>query len=115
MSGYRIVLPNGRRCSVAVYVAAWKQLKLVKPDTSVRGFGDWPASAGDVLAELRRGLDDRINRHDPHYGRGRKWDHDWQRHALQTAQAANTPRLAIYYIMPDFRARLAHRLTALED
>jgi hypothetical protein len=113
-----IRLPNGRDVRLATYVAAWKRLLVLDdemPDTPVRGFGDWPMPAADVLRDLRAALDDRINRHAPGYGVGRKWHHDWQRAASQTARAVNTPRLIVRWAPTDLRARLAHRLATGSD
>ena len=106
-----ITLPNGRRCGLATYTAAWRALKALPPSAHVRGFSYFSDPASYILAELRAGLAARINRHLPTYGRGRKWSDDWQRAALQTARAVNTPRLAVRWVPVDLRARLAHRIS----
>ena len=62
MSARAIVLPNGRRVSLAAYAFAWRRLKTESPSAMVQGFFDWPASAADTLAAFRSGLTDRINR-----------------------------------------------------
>jgi hypothetical protein len=105
-----ITLPSGRRVSVGEYARSWRVLLATPPETQIRGFEWYPLPAREVLRELRRGMHDRISRHLPWYQRGRKWDHDWQRHAIQTAHAANTPRLVLDWAPRDLRARLAHRL-----
>jgi hypothetical protein len=112
---HTIRLPNGNRCSVSRYVAAWRALRSMPADTSTKGFDHFPAPAGDVLGAMRDGLHDRINRHDPSFGRGRKWSSDWQRAALQTSHAVNTPRLIVRWVPQDLKARLAHRVSAPDD
>ena len=107
-----VTLPNGKKCSLGVYVASWRTLKSLPQDARVGGFDHFSEAPSLILRELRRGLHDRINRHDPAYGRGRKWDHDWQRQAIQTANNLNTPRLAINWLPMEFRERFAHRLSA---
>lgn len=52
----------------------------------------------------------RINRHIPNYGRGRKWAPDWQRETLQAAGRLNTPRLVIDWLPRHLKARFADRL-----
>lgn len=107
-----VTLANGRRVSLGCYVAAWRQAREAEPETMFRHGPAtwWPVTAADALAQFRDGLNDRINRHAPHYGRGRKWSNDWQRQALQLAGAVNTPRLVVRWAPVEFRARLAHRL-----
>jgi len=78
---------------------------------SVRGFGHFAQPASEILTALRDGMHDRINRHIPKYGEGRKWDHDWQRAAMQCANFVNTPRLIVRWVPQDLKARLAHRIT----
>lgn len=114
MSKNTIVLPNGRRTSVSRYVAAWHALKAMPASATVPGFDHFPAPASDILGSMRAGLHDRINRHDVAFGKGRKWDADWQRAALQTAGRVNTPRLIIDWLPPDFKARFAHRLRSYD-
>lgn len=113
-----IVLASGRRMPLGRYVAAWRQCKaIVAADDGDTWMRETPGSeyggtVADALRELRDGLADRINRHIPGYGRGRKWSDDWQRHALQTAHAVNTPRLIVRWAPRDLMPRLAHRLEA---
>ncbi len=106
-----IRLPNGKWCGLAAYVQSWRTVRALPPEASVRGFGDWPEPAADVLRELRYGLHDRINRHIPSFGVGRKWDHDWQREVGHTARAVNTPRLIVRWVPAHLQGRLAHRIT----
>jgi Uri superfamily endonuclease len=90
MSKRYVTLPNGKSCGLGKYVSAWRKLRTIDPDTSMH---------------------DRINRHLSGYGKGRKWHHDWQRAAIQTAYAVNTPRLIVRWVPWDLRHRLAHRIT----
>lgn len=101
----------GQRCSLRAYVKWWHALKREPPHalSMVPGRFDG-GTAAEALRELRAGMHDRINQHAPSYGRGRKWDSDWQRTAHQTARAVNTPRLIVRWVPFEFRARLAHRL-----
>lgn len=60
-----ITLPGGRQLTLGQYVAGWRGVKAiaaVDPRTSIHGW-DWhPVDAADVLREIRRGVDDRVNR-----------------------------------------------------
>jgi hypothetical protein len=104
-------LGNGSQYSLAAYVQSWKQAKSLPLDTPVKTVPGqwWPGTVSDVLRELRSGIDNRINRHDTRYGHGRKWHHDWQRSALQTARAVNS-RCVIHWVPFEFRGRLKHRV-----
>lgn len=113
MSVRVVTLPNGRACGLGVYVTAWRSLidiTRLTPKALIKGFDHFPEEASRVLDALRDGLHDRINRHVPHYGKGRKWDHNWQRAAIQCAHEVNTPRLIVRYAPPDLAKRLAHRI-----
>ena len=111
MSKRVVTLPNGKRCGLGVYVSAWRKLKALPSDAQISGFDHFPDDAGRILRQVRFGMHDRINRHIPGFGRGRKWHQDWQRHALQCAIAVNTPRLIVRWVPSDLRKRLAHRIT----
>jgi hypothetical protein len=63
---YFIILPNGRRISAGYYARQWRNLTRMSPERPVSGFDYFTTTAGEVLAELRRGLHDRINRHLTH-------------------------------------------------
>jgi hypothetical protein len=108
-----VTLGDGRRISLGHYVRAWRTT-LAAPAT--QRFAGSPCdpltqcSRDDVLRDYRDGLHDRINRHIPGYGKGRKWSPDWQRAALQAGHAVNTPRLIVRWVPRDLYARLAHRL-----
>jgi hypothetical protein len=55
-------------------------------------------------------MHDRINRHIPGFGIGRKWDQDWQRQTCHAANLLNMPRVIIDWLPPEYRTRFAHRL-----
>jgi len=113
MSLRYVTLPNGRKVGLGAYVNAWRALRTMPAGQMVRGFDHFPDEAGRTLARFRDGMHDRINRHLPGYGRGRRWSQDWHFAALRTARAVNTPRLIVRpsTVPHEFRARLAGRLT----
>lgn len=113
MSMRYVTLPNGRKCGLGFYTKGWRELIAIvrdSPEAPVNGFDHFSEAALRVLTEIRRGMHDRINRHIPGFGKGRKWDQDWQRAVIHTARCANTPRLALGWVPRDLKARLAHRL-----
>jgi hypothetical protein len=115
MSGLTVDLGNGRRVSLRAYVRAWKAAKRLPPETRVAVVpGCWTGgTVADVLREMDYGLHDRINRHAPHFGKGRKWQQDWQADAARTTRAANaraSTRLRMGWVPVEWRARLAHLL-----
>ena len=61
MTAYYVTLPNGKKTGLGTYVAAWKTIKGLAPNASVKGFFDFPDTADRVLAAMRYGIDDRIN------------------------------------------------------
>ena len=110
-----IRLPSGRSVRLPVYVQAWRALLTLDPEVQLNDWWYWPVPAHQVLREIRRGVHNRINRHDPDYGKGRKWGGQWQLETQRAARDLNTPRLALHYLPPWLRARYAHRLLTLED
>lgn len=56
-----ITLPNGRRVSLRTYARAWRSLRKLGAGFMSAGFFDTPERADVILAEIRRGLHDRIN------------------------------------------------------
>ena len=110
MGNKAIRLPNGKWCGLGHYVYAWHALKAAEPRENIAGFQHFPTPAAEILQELRYGMHDRINRHIPAYGAGRKWDADWQRAAIQCAHQVNEPRLVVRWVPKDLKARLAHRI-----
>jgi hypothetical protein len=55
-------------------------------------------------------MNDRINRKDPQFGKGRKWSDDWQAQTRRMAGEVNTPRARVQQVQPDYVARLRDRL-----
>jgi hypothetical protein len=98
-----ITLGCGRQIGLGRYVAAWKACLTLPPHTHIgRGVDGWGQNAGEALRDLRKGLDDRINRHLPWYGKGRKWDGDWQRSMARAARDLNgPPRLILRWLPAD--------------
>lgn len=108
-----VVLPNGRRCGLGVYVASWAKVAAVvatDPKARIKGWDHFPEDADRVLRALREGLHDRINRHLRHFGKGRKWASDWQNEMWRASRDLNQPRLRIYWLPSDLRGRFGHRL-----
>lgn len=108
-----VTLGDGRKIGLGRYVAAWKRCRELPPATDIgKGISGWGETAGEALCKLRDGMHDRINRHIPGYGRGRKWHHDWQRAMHQAAWQVNSPRLIIRWLPPDLmrRENLAERV-----
>jgi hypothetical protein len=104
-----ITLPNGNRTSLGEYVRSWRILKGMHGDKLVGRFSHFPQPARSVLEEISRGMHDRINRHIPGYGVGRKWHDDWQRETANAARALNTPRLAIHWLPKWIAAKFPDR------
>jgi len=68
-----ITLPNGKACSLGVYVNAWRKLKKMDTNEEIKGWEWYPVSAGRILRKISYGVHDRINRHLPWFGKGRNW------------------------------------------
>ena len=97
-----ITLGCGRRIGLGRYVAAWKQCLVLPPTVWIGpGISGWGQSAGEALRDLRAGLDDRINRNIPGYGKGRKWSSDWYWPMVRAARDVNNPRLVIRWLPPE--------------
>ena len=60
-----ILLPSGMAIGLGVYVKAWKMLKTLRPDYQVMKWDHFSTSARSILEQMRKGIDDRINRHLP--------------------------------------------------
>jgi len=56
-----VTVPNGRRVPLRAYVAAWRRIKALDPETEVNGWEWYSVPAGSILRDLRRGLQDRIS------------------------------------------------------
>lgn len=109
-----IRLPTGRSVAATEFARSWRTLKTLAPDALVRGWDHFPAPAARILAEIRTGLHDRINRHLPGYGEGRHWSPQWQAETARAAHEVNQPRRVVRWLPAHLRARLAHRLTVGE-
>lgn len=114
MMTQRVVkLGNGKVITLATYVAGWRKVKQDDPSTKYKHglSGWWSDSAQEILADYRKGLHERINRHIPEFGKGRKWSTDWYWQMWRTSRELNTPRLAIHWLPFELRERFAHRLS----
>jgi len=97
-----VTLGCGRPIGLGKYVAAWKACLELPPETKIgRGVNGWGQTAGEALEDLRRGIDDRINRHLPWHGRGRKWSPDWFWPVWRASRDLANPRLRIHWLPSD--------------
>lgn len=113
MSRHVITLPNGRQCGVGRYAQAWRTLKAADPGAPFPGFGHFPERAESILHAMRGGLSARINSHDPNYGRGRKWDNDYQIALYRDSRRLHdiAQRVRVYqFETVEARSRFSHRL-----
>jgi hypothetical protein len=102
MSKRYITLGCGRQIGLGTYVKAWKTcLELPAGAFIGKGVSGWGQTAAEALQDLRKGMDDRINRNIPGYGIGRKWDPDWYFLIWRASRDLNQPRLLIRYLPPD--------------
>lgn len=115
MSKRYITLANGRKIGLGRYVAAWKQCLELPTNTPIGpGISGWGQTAGEALRDLRQGLEDRINKHIPGYGKGRKWASDWQFATWNASRQLNDPRLTVRWLpadmmkIPRFAERVAY-------
>ncbi len=61
-SNARVIgLPDGRRVLVSTYVHSWRKLKTLPPQEPVEGWSWFAETASQVLADIWRGVEDRIN------------------------------------------------------
>ena len=106
-----VTLGFGQKVPLGVYVAGWRKA-LANPEARFPHSLEerWPATGAEIVAQFRKGMVDRINKHDPAFGVGRKWAEDWQRAMIQTAHRLNTPRLVIEWLPAELKGRFAHRL-----
>lgn len=111
MSKRYVTLGDGRHIGLGAYVAAWRSCKTLEPSTYVgRGISGHGDTAGEALRQLREGMDDRINRHDPTFGHGRKWSYQWQAETMRAASALNTPRLVVHWLPAWLKEKFSDRL-----
>jgi hypothetical protein len=106
-----VTLGDGRTIGLGKYVEAWRQCRQLAPGTPIgKGVDGWGQTAAEALVDLRRGLEDRINKGDPAFGKGRKWGREYQVETMRAAYALNQPRLVIYWLPPWLKGRFADRL-----
>lgn len=113
-----ITLPNGRQCSLAVYVKAWRALLEADPEERIAGFSYSSERAADILREMRYGMHDRINRHLPGFGCGRKWKADYQIRLARDAGRLRdiARRIRVYqFESSEARSRFSHLLASPDD
>lgn len=118
MSARYVTLPNGRQCGLGRYVAAWKALKAADPSALFPGFGHFPERAESILCAMRGGLSERINRHIPGYGKGRRWDHDYYVRLWRDSRRLQdmARRVRVYqFETNEARSRFAHLLAHRDD
>lgn len=115
------VFASERSVTLAGYISAWNAVKAAPAGAtfseSLRS-GKWTGgshSREEILGQFSEGLHDRINRHLPWFGRGRKWDHDWQMETRRAADQVNQPRLRIHWLPEWLRARFSHRICRRDD
>lgn len=105
-----VTLSDGRKIGLGAYVKAWKACLTLPPQTPIgKGIDGLGQTASEALHDLRKGMDDRMNRNDPQFGKGRKWAWDWQRDARALAYQLNN-RIAIHWLPADFKGRFEDRL-----
>src|SRR6266478_9512217 len=102
MSKHYITLGDGRKIGLSCYVTAWKQCLALPANTPIGpGISGWGQTAGEALRDLRQGLEARINRNIPDYGKGRKWASDWQFATWNASRQINSPRLIVRWLPAD--------------
>lgn len=114
MTNRYVTLGDGRHIPLGAYVAAWRKALDAPADAvfngSPCGWKGCSETRNEVVRQFRDGMHDRINRHIPSHGCGRKWSRDWFMQAWRLSRDVNTPRLIVRWAPVEFRARLAHRL-----
>jgi len=106
-----IGLPNGRDVTIKAYVAAWKRVSSLPREIELKGWDLFATSAGEILEDIRAGVHDRINRHVPAYGKGRKWADSWFFDTFRLSRIVNSPYLRVYKSQcpVELRGKLLHR------
>lgn len=112
-----VTLGDGKQVPLGAYVEAWRRVRELEPSASLdRGLCSRDSTtAGDVLREFRNGMHDRINRHIPGFGIGRKWSWEWQTETRRAAHDLNNPRLRFYWLPDWLRPRFEHRIARHDD
>jgi hypothetical protein len=111
MSTIRVIgLPCGRPVSLGEYVRSWRVLKTLPAARLVERWSHFATPAGEILEAIAAGVQDRINRHIPGFGQGRRWSEDWFRSVLLTARTVNGTRVVLDWVPEGLETHLAHRL-----
>lgn len=113
-----ITLGDGRPIGLGAYMKGLRACMAAPEGTEYkRGLtGWWPVTREEILRDWRASVHDRINRNVAWFGRGRKWDADYQRHMRRDGDRINragTERLVVQVTeisTPGWRERYAHRL-----
>lgn len=107
-----ITLADGRKMTLGNYAQAWREVLAAPPNAVFDRclHNRWAAGRDKILDQFRVGLHARINSHLPWYGKGRKWDDDYQRPMVMAAAQLNCRRAVIDWLPPDLRRRFDHRL-----
>lgn len=103
--------------TLGAYVRAWKRV-LAAPAGAVFPSSLCflsPTSREEILLEFSFGVDDRIDRHIPGFGVGRKTRPDWQREMIHASRQVNTPGLILDWLPADLLPRFADRLRRNRD
>ncbi|QNP78370.1 hypothetical protein [Agrobacterium tumefaciens] len=109
---------TSKRVSLLTYVQGVRQAIASPAQTFKHGLTTWwPVTGADIRREFRHGITERINRHLPGYGVGRKYSDDWQRSASRVAGNLNGQRILtmINQCPKELRRRLSHRLYRIDD
>ncbi len=113
-----VIIPCGRPVSVRQYAAAWRMVRSLPPDTPIRArqWDHCDTTAGRVLRDMRHGLHDRINRHVPRYGIGRRWEPEYAGDVARLARTLRDRCVVRPCDVPrDLVPRLAHRITPVGE
>lgn len=107
-----VFVVRGREVDVRDYAKMWRRVQQAPPGVtfkeSLRGW--WPISREELLEQFRDGMHDRISRNMPHYGKGRKWDADWQNATWRASREINFPHLILSWLPSWLKERFTHRL-----
>jgi hypothetical protein len=109
---------TGKRVSIGVYVRGVRTAIANPEQTFKHGLETWWQVGGaEIRREFRLGIADRINRHIPNYGVGRKHKRDWQNAASRVASNLNGQRIVTRErdCPKELRGKLAHRLMFPDD
>ena len=108
-----IRLGDGRGLRLADYMKIVKAAKQHPTAKFPRSFAAWWECDGNkILREYHKMLQDVINRHDPAYGKGRKWKEQYQDGLMRDARRLmekRQRRVSMYCLdTPELRRRFGH-------